>query len=150
MEIPDIPLKSQGIRIHEKVLKAIENAEDQVLDIYHELDDIMAYNQYKILGRIPKKQDFGHAFWWNTGYGYNDPGREALEKVYSDIFRTEGALVRPIIVNGTHALTLTLTGILRPGDELIYCTGKPYDTLEEVIGIRGEGKGSFKGLWSDL
>ena len=65
-------------------------------------------------------------------------------KVYADIFHTEAALVRPIIVNGTHALTLTLMGILRPGDQLIYCTGSPYDTLEEVIGIRGEGKGSLK------
>ncbi|MEG0157220.1 MAG: methionine gamma-lyase family protein, partial [Anaerovoracaceae bacterium] len=83
-------------------------------------------------------------FAWNTGYGYDDQGREALEKVYADIFKTDSALVRPIIVNGTHALTLTLTGILRPGDELIYCTGAPYDTLEEVIGIRGEGKGSLK------
>ena len=83
-------------------------------------------------------------FGWNTGYGYNDAGREALERVYSDIFKTDSALVRPIIVNGTHALTLTLTGILRPEDELIYCTGNPYDTLEEVIGIRGEGRGSLK------
>ena len=137
-------LLNKEFGIHEKVLKAIENAEDQVLDIYHELDDIMAYNQYKILSAFQKNRISDMHFGWNTGYGYNDPGREALEKVYSDIFRTEGALVRPIIVNGTHALTLTLTGILRPGDELIYCTGKPYDTLEEVIGIRGEGKGSLK------
>lgn len=137
-------LLNKEFGIHEKVLKAIENAEDQVLDIYHELDDIMAYNQYKILAAFQKNRISDMHFGWNTGYGYNDPGREALEKVYSDIFRTEGALVRPIIVNGTHALTLTLTGILRPGDELIYCTGKPYDTLEEVIGIRGEGKGSLK------
>jgi len=137
-------LLNKEFGIHEKVLNAIGNAEDQVLDIYHELDDIMAYNQYKILSAFQKNRISDMHFGWNTGYGYNDPGREALEKVYSDIFRTEGALVRPIIVNGTHALTLTLTGILRPGDELIYCTGKPYDTLEEVIGIRGEGKGSLK------
>ena len=83
-------------------------------------------------------------FSWNTGYGYDDPGRDAVERVYADIFHTEAALVRPIIVNGTHALTLTLMGILRPGDEMIYCTGGPYDTLEEVIGLRGEGKGSLK------
>ena len=83
-------------------------------------------------------------FGWNTGYGYDDPGRAALESVYAMAFHSEAALVRPTIVNGTHALTLTLSGILRPGDELIYCTGAPYDTLEEVIGIRGEGKGSLK------
>ena len=82
-------------------------------------------------------------FSWNTGYGYDDPGRDAVERVYADIFNTEAALVRPTIVNGTHALSLALTGVLRPGDELIYCTGAPYDTLEETIGIRGEGKGSL-------
>ncbi|HWQ79260.1 MAG TPA: methionine gamma-lyase family protein [Anaerovoracaceae bacterium] len=119
-------------------------AEDQIKDIFQELDDVMAYNQYKVLDAFQKNRISDMHFGWNTGYGYNDPGREALEKVYSDVFRTEAALVRPIIVNGTHALTLTLAGILRPGDELIYCTGSPYDTLEEVIGIRGEGKGSLK------
>ena len=108
------------------------------------LDDIMAYNQYKVLDAFQKNRISDMHFGWNTGYGYNDPGRDALERVYADIFRADSALVRPIIVSGTHALTLTLTGILRPGDELIYCSGKPYDTLEEVIGIRGEGKGSLK------
>ena len=71
-------------------------------------------------------------------------GREAVERVYSDVFHTEAALVRPTIVNGTHALAITLMGILRPQDELIYCSGGPYDTLEEVIGIRGEGMGSLR------
>ena len=64
--------------------------------------------------------------------------------MYAGVFGAESAIVRPLIVNGTHALTLTLTGILRPGDEIVYCTGAPYDTLEEVIGIRGEGRGSLK------
>ncbi len=137
-------LLNQEFHIHEAVLNEAAKAELQVEDIYRELDDIMAYNQYKILAAFQKNRISDMHFSWNTGYGYNDPGREALEKVYADIFKTDAALVRPIIVNGTHALTLTLTGILRPGDELIYCTGNPYDTLEEVIGIRGEGKGSLK------
>ena len=137
-------LLNKEFGIHENVLNAVSVAEDQVKDIFQELDDIMAFNQYKILDAFQKNRISDMHFGWNTGYGYNDPGREALEKVYADIFKTETALVRPIIVNGTHALTLTLSGILRPGDELIYCTGKPYDTLEEVIGIRGEGKGSLK------
>lgn len=137
-------LLNKEFKIHESVLNAIGKAEEQILDIFHDLDDIMAYNQYKVLNAFQKNRISDMHFSWNTGYGYNDPGREALEKVYSDIFKTDAALVRPIIVNGTHALTLTLTGILRPEDELIYCTGKPYDTLEEVIGIRGEGKGSLK------
>lgn len=137
-------LLNQEFGIHENVLNAVSEAEEQVVHIYQELDDIMAFNQYKILDAFQKNKISDRHFAWNTGYGYNDPGREALESVYADIFRTDAALVRPIIVNGTHALTLTLTGILRPGDELIYCTGNPYDTLEEVIGIRGEGKGSLK------
>lgn len=137
-------LLNQEFHIHEAVLNEAAKAEKQVENIYRDLDDIMAYNQYKILAAFQKNRISDMHFSWNTGYGYNDPGREALEKVYADIFKTDAALVRPIIVNGTHALTLTLSGILRPGDELIYCTGNPYDTLEEVIGIRGEGKGSLK------
>ncbi len=130
--------------ISEKVLDLIDKSEQMVSKHFSELDDIMAYNQYKVLDAFQKNGIRDMHFSWNTGYGYDDPGRDAIEKVYADIFHTEASLVRPIIVNGTHALTLTLMGILRPGDELIYCTGAPYDTLEEVIGIRGEGKGSLK------
>jgi cystathionine beta-lyase family protein involved in aluminum resistance len=126
------------------VLLQVRDAEQQVLKQFGHLDDIMALNQYKVLAAFQKNRISDMHFAWQTGYGYNDPGREALENVYSDVFATEAALVRPTIVNGTHALTLTLAGILRPEDELIYCTGKPYDTLEEVIGIRGENKGSLK------
>lgn len=126
------------------VLSRVHAAENQIQDQYRRLDDIMAYNQYKILHAFQENRISDMHFSWQTGYGYNDPGREALEKVYADIFCAEAALVRPTIVNGTHALTLTLAGVLRPGDELIYCTGKPYDTLEEVIGIRGDNKGSLK------
>jgi cystathionine beta-lyase family protein involved in aluminum resistance len=126
------------------VLVQVRQAETQVTKQFQKLDDMMAYNQYKVLDAFQKNRISDMHFAWQTGYGYNDPGREALERVYADIFSTEAALVRPTIVNGTHALTLTLAGILRPGDELIYCTGKPYDTLEEVIGIRGENNGSLK------
>ena len=130
--------------ISEEVLSLIEKSEEAVSGLFSELDDVMAYNQYKVLDAFQKNTIRDMHFSWNTGYGYDDPGRDAIERVYADIFHTDAALVRPIIVNGTHALSLTLMGILRPGDELIYCTGAPYDTLEEVIGIRGEGKGSLK------
>lgn len=130
--------------IEKKVLELIKQAEKEVLSEYEALDDIMAYNQYKVLSALQKNRIADMHFAWNTGYGYDDPGREAVERVYADIFGTEAALVRPTIVNGTHALAITLMGVLRPGDELIYCSGGPYDTLEEVIGIRGEGKGSLK------
>lgn len=137
-------LLTKKMGIAPKVMEIIDQAEKEVSDLFEELDDVMAFNQYKVLEAFQKNKISDMHFSWNTGYGYDDPGRDAIEKVYCDIFKTEAALVRPIIVNGTHALTLTLTGILRPGDELIYCTGAPYDTLEEVIGLRGEGKGSLK------
>ena len=130
--------------VAEEVLRAVSEAEKEAEGLFGEIDEITAFNQYKVLAAFQKNRISDMHFGWNTGYGYDDPGREALERVYADVFHTEAALVRPIIVNGTHALTLTLTGILRPGDELIYCTGSPYDTLEEVIGIRGEGKGSLR------
>lgn len=137
-------LLTQKFGISEEVLSLIEKSEETVSSLFSELDDVMAYNQYKVLDAFQKNTIRDMHFSWNTGYGYDDPGRDAIERVYADIFHTDAALVRPIIVNGTHALSLTLMGILRPGDELIYCTGAPYDTLEEVIGIRGEGKGSLK------
>lgn len=136
-------LLKENMGIYPEVLDAISTAEAQVSHIFTNLDDIMAFNQYKVLDVFQKCKISDMHFAWNTGYGYDDPGREALERTYAMLFKTDAALVRPTIVNGTHALSLTLSGILRPGDELIYCTGAPYDTLEEVIGIRGEGKGSL-------
>lgn len=137
-------LLTEELKISPKVLDIINEAEKEIEGEFEKLDDIMAYNQYKVLTAFQQNRISDMHFAWNTGYGYDDAGRDALERVYADVFKAEAALVRPIIVNGTHALTLTLTGILRPGDELIYCTGAPYDTLEEVIGIRGEGKGTMK------
>ncbi|MEE0797270.1 MAG: methionine gamma-lyase family protein [Anaerovoracaceae bacterium] len=130
--------------IDKRVLALVAEAEEKVSGLFDELDDIMTYNQYKVLSALQENKLSDMHFGWNTGYGYDDPGREAIEKIYADIFHTDKALVRPTIVNGTHALAITLMGVLRPGDELIYCTGRPYDTLEEVIGIRGEGNGSLK------
>ena len=130
--------------IDKRVLALVAEAEEKVSGLFDELDDIMTYNQYKVLSALQENKLSDMHFGWNTGYGYDDPGREAIEKIYADIFHTDKALVRPTIVNGTHALAITLMGALRPGDELIYCTGRPYDTLEEVIGIRGEGNGSLK------
>lgn len=133
-----------NFNIDEKVLEQINKAEEQIKPYFEKLDDVMAYNQYKVLAAFQKNKIADRHFAWNTGYGYDDPGREAIEKVFSDTFHTEASLVRTQIVNGTHALSITLLGLLRPGDQLIYCSGGPYDTLEEVIGIRGDGMGSLK------
>ena len=127
-----------------KIVALDISAEEEIHHNFQELDDIMAYNQYKILSALQENKLSDMHFGWNTGYGYDDPGRDAIERIYADIFHTDSALVRPTIVNGTHALAITLLGVLRPGDELIYCTGRPYDTLEEVIGLRGSGNGSLR------
>ena len=110
---------------------------------FDEIDQMAELNQLKVLDALRKNQVSEACLMGTTGYGYNDIGRDTLEKVYSDIFHTEDALVRPQITCGTHALALSLAANLRPGDELISPVGKPYDTLEEVIGIR-ESKGSLK------
>ena len=103
---------------------------------FREIDAVAEYNQLKVLQAMQKNRVSAEHFNGSTGYGYNDSGRETLEKVYADTFHTEDALVRSQITCGTHALALALSANLRPGDELLSISGKPYDTLEEVIGIR--------------
>ena len=103
---------------------------------FREIDGVAEYNQLKVLRAMQKNRVSAEHFNGSTGYGYNDSGRETLEKVYADTFHTEDALVRSQITCGTHALALALSANLRPGDELLSISGKPYDTLEEVIGIR--------------
>ena len=137
-------LLKDSFNIDEKVLQLVDEAEKEIEEQFLAIDDITAYNQYKVLAAFQKNRISDMHFAWNTGYGYDDAGRDAIERIYADVFNCEAALVRTQIVNGTHALSLTLSGILRPGDEMIYISGGPYDTLEEVIGIRGEGMGSLK------
>ena len=103
---------------------------------FRTIDETVEYNQLKVLNAMQKARVSEACLLGTTGYGYNDIGREALEQVYANIFHTEDALVRPQITCGTHALALALMSNLRPGDELLSPVGKPYDTLEEVIGIR--------------
>ncbi|WP_432664909.1 methionine gamma-lyase family protein [Wukongibacter baidiensis] len=130
--------------IEEGIVKLVESVEDEIMSEFKKLDGVKSYNQFKVLKAMQDCRLSDTHFNWNTGYGYNDAGRETLEEVYSMVFNAEDAIVRPIIVNGTHALTLCLTGVLRPGDEIISATGKPYDTLDEVIGIRNENGSSLK------
>lgn len=110
---------------------------------FQEIDRISEYNQIKVIAAMQNQKVSEACLLGTTGYGYNDLGRDTLEKVYADIFHTEDALVRPQITCGTHALALALLSNLRPGDELLSPVGKPYDTLEEVIGIR-PSRGSLK------
>ena len=110
---------------------------------FAEIDERAEYNQLKVLKAMQENQVSEACLLGTTGYGYNDIGRDTLEAVYASVFRTEDALVRPQITCGTHALALALMSNLRPGDELLSPVGKPYDTLEEVIGIR-DSKGSLR------
>ena len=100
------------------------------------IDQTAEYNQGKVLHAMQKNRVNATHFAATTGYGYDDEGRDNLERVYADVFHTEAALVRPQITCGTHALTVALSANLLPGDELLSPVGAPYDTLEEVIGIR--------------
>ena len=110
---------------------------------FEEIDAVAEYNQLKVLKALQDCRVSEACLYGTTGYGYNDIGRDTLEQVYAHVFHTEDALVRPQITCGTHALALALMSNLRPGDELLSPVGKPYDTLEEVIGIR-DSKGSLK------
>ncbi|UJL48010.1 methionine gamma-lyase family protein [Virgibacillus sp. NKC19-16] len=122
----------------------INQAEDDCNLQHKEINSIVEINQQRVLDSFKKNLISDSHFNSTTGYGYDDLGREGLEAVYADVFGGEDALVRPQLVSGTHAIATTLFGLLRPGDELLYITGKPYDTLEEVIGKRGNNAGSLK------
>lgn len=103
---------------------------------FADIDRVAEYNQLKVLKAMQKAKVSEACLYGTTGYGYNDIGRDTLEEVYANVFHTEAALVRPQITCGTHALALALMSNLRPKDEVLSPVGKPYDTLEEVIGIR--------------
>ena len=128
--------------ISKSVLSYGEAVLERLRDRFGEIDRVAEYNQLKVLWAMQKNQVSEACLLGTTGYGYNDLGRDTLEAVYADVFHTEDALVRPQITCGTHALALALMSNLRPGDELLSPVGKPYDTLEEVIGIR-PSKGSL-------
>lgn len=132
----------QALGIDPAVVKFGEEIEEELELRFREIDERAEYNQLKVIFAMQKNKVSAECFNISSGYGYNDLGRDTLEKVYADCFRGEDALVRPQITCGTHALALALMSNLRPGDELLSPVGKPYDTLEEVIGIR-PSKGSL-------
>ncbi|WP_421385427.1 aminotransferase class I/II-fold pyridoxal phosphate-dependent enzyme [Bacillus salacetis] len=119
-------------------------AEEKIANIHQSIDRRAEANQFRVLSSFQKHRVSDSHFIPSTGYGYDDIGRDTLELIYADVFGGEAALVRPQIISGTHAISISLFGVLRPGDELLYITGKPYDTLEEIVGTRGEGTGSLK------
>ncbi|MFT9846940.1 methionine gamma-lyase family protein [Aneurinibacillus sp. REN35] len=128
----------------EKLAPYVQQVEEETSARLREIERMADYNQFKVLRAFRKHQVSDFHFAPSTGYGYDDMGRETLEKVYAEVFGGEAALVRSHILSGTHAIAITLFGMLRPGDELLYITGSPYDTLEEIVGVRGHGNGSLK------
>ncbi len=128
--------------ISDQVYQFSKGILDQLQTRFEDIDQTAEYNQLKVLKAMQDNKVSEACLLGTTGYGYNDLGRETLEAVYASLFHTEDALVRPQITCGTHALALALMSNLRPGDELLSPVGKPYDTLEEVIGIR-PSKGSL-------
>ncbi|MBU5332611.1 aminotransferase class I/II-fold pyridoxal phosphate-dependent enzyme [Anaerocolumna aminovalerica] len=130
------------LHIDNKILNFCERIEQNLKERFDEIDRIAEYNQLKVLKAMQDNKVSDIHFAATTGYGYNDIGRDTLESVYASVFHAESALVRPQLISGTHALSTALSGNLRPGDEILSPVGKPYDTLEGVIGIR-ESRGSL-------
>lgn len=134
----------QSLTYGDKLQKLVMEVEQQIKSVHEKIDERIDYNQFRVLQSFQKHQVSDTHFIPSTGYGYDDFGRDTLEKIYADVFGGEAGLVRPQIISGTHAISIALFGVLRPGDELLYITGNPYDTLEEIVGIRGNGSGSLK------
>lgn len=134
-----------------EVKRIIEEVEKQIQPRLSEIDDQVTFNQRKVLEAFQKERISEENLNGATGYGYNDMGRDALDRVYADVFKTEDALVRPQFVSGTHTISSAYFGMLRPGDKLLYLTGMPYDTIQEVIGVTGKaGMGSLKDFKIDF
>ena len=131
--LEDLLQNSFGIR--SDVIRETRKIEEEVQPLFLDIDTVREYNSLKVLDAMRRARLSDTHFAWNTGYGYNDSGREKTEEIFSNIFKSEDSIVRPTIVNGSHALTICLQGILKSGFELISISSKPYDTLDKVIGI---------------
>jgi len=128
--------------INNKICELSKEVNEQIKPIFSKIEEISEYNSLKVINSMQKYNLAESHFHGTSGYGYDDNGREVIEKIYSEIFNTEDSLVRIQFVSGTHAITTMLFGLLRPGDTLLAATGKPYDTLDDVI--NGEDIGSLK------
>lgn len=133
-----------SLNFSERVLSLANEAQKSVAEQFAHIDSIAEVNTRKVLAAFQKRRVAEGYFAGTTGYGYDDQGREELEKIYAEIFHTESALVRIQFVNGTHAIACALFGALMPGDILVSAVGAPYDTIQGVIGISGDGRGTLK------
>ena len=130
---------------YEKISSLLKESEYHIKNQFKKIDEISRYNQFKVLSAFQNYHVSETMLHGTTGYGYDDIGRDTLEKIYAQVFSTEDAIVRHNIVSGTQAISTVLFGLLRPGDTLYSVSGTPYDTLVDVIGINGfSGDGSLK------
>ena len=129
--------------LSEEVLDLANSAEAKIASYHQAVEKIAFFNQQKVIQAFKTHHVSDHHFNPSTGYGYDDEGRDTLEKVYATTFAAEAALVRPQIISGTHAISISLFGVLRPNDELLYITGKPYDTLQSIVSGGEEDTGSL-------
>ena len=130
--------------IDDAIRRAADKTMEEITPAMARIEEMQNYNQQKMLAAFIKAGVSESHFVSSTGYGYGDRGRDALDAVYADALGAEDALVRHNFVSGTHALTVALFGVLRPGDVMLSVTGMPYDTLRGVIGLTGDGNGSLK------
>lgn len=132
------------MKFSQKIMDIAAQAERMIEPKLKELEALIDRNQWKVIAAFQKHRVSDYHFAGSTGYGYNDRGREVLDLVYADVFGAEAGLVRPHFASGTHTIGTALFGVLRPGDQLLYITGKPYDTLHKVIGKPRDGTGSLQ------
>ena len=136
-------LFKEKYNIDSKIIEFVNNIEEKLQNRFKEFSDIAQYNQVKILKSMQEEGLKATDFNWTTGYGYGDIGRDKVESIYTRIFNVEDSLVRSNIVSGTHAITLAIKSVLKPGDHLLSVTSTPYDTLQKVIGLRGDSPDSL-------
>lgn len=130
-------------KFDKEIIEFVDKEESYVDKLMSEISYIKQYNQLKVLKAFQDKRLTSQSFNWNTGYGYSDMGRETTEEIFSQVFRGEDSLVRCNIVSGTHAISLVLFSLLKSGDKILSITSNPYDTLQQVIGIKGEQSGNL-------
>ena len=133
----------QSLKFGNALKPLVEEVEALIKPIHEKIEERIDTNQFRVLKSYQNHKVSDSHFIPSTGYGYDDYGRDTLDKIYAEVFGGEAGLVRIQMISGTHAIATALYGVLRPGDELLYITGKPYDTLEEIIGLRGKGTGSL-------
>ena len=133
---------SEAFNIEDKVVDLVSQVEGEIAPRLDELDAMAEYHQYRVIKAMQNAGLSDRHFHPSTGYGYDDVGREVIETIFAEVFGAEAALVRPHISSGTHAISLCLYGVLRPGDELLSISGNPYDTIQSVIGAGGQEAGN--------